>query len=161
MPVCIEKKILLSGTVQEYPCGLVHYEKNFVILRYAVDRTYRVGGFIIGPGDITYALYWQKCPYTVYTWHLQRPERRLYYFNIADSISLSPETVVWRDLVVDILIDDSGSVLVLDEEELSPDLEPGLRLHIEKTKRHILDQHPAIVREVTTLLKQYNVDGRT
>jgi Protein of unknown function (DUF402) len=154
MPPCIERKILLTGVIHEYPCDVVLYTERFGILRYVLDRQHSIGKFSLEPGDITYALYWSDRPYTLYTWRLRNSGRMLYYFNIADSISLQPDTFIWRDLVVDILIDDELSVQILDEQELPLYLEPTLRDTIERAKKHILDFYASIIREVNSILSE-------
>jgi len=148
MSVCIEKKLLLAGGFHEYRCELLHYSGRFGMLKYVVDRPYVVADITIEPGEVTHALYWTDRTYTLYTWHLHRTGRKLYYFNIADSVSLSPQLFVWRDLIEDILIDDSGKLTVLDKEDFPPDLDLVLRTVIGQAERHIIAHHPAIIAEV-------------
>jgi hypothetical protein len=151
---CLERKILLNGEVHEYACDLIRYSERFGILRYVLDRPYSIGTFSLEPGDVTYALYWNDRPYTLYVWRLRKTGGMLYYFNIADSISLLPHTFVWRDLVVDILIDDRLSVCILDEQDLPRHLDPALRNAIERAKETILDEYPAIIQEVDLVIRQ-------
>jgi predicted RNA-binding protein associated with RNAse of E/G family len=148
MPTCIERKLILTGGTQEFVCDLLRFSEQFGILNYIVDRRYTVGRYLLEPGDRTIALYWNDRPYTLYAWRLQRIARKLYYFNIADNISLSPHVFVWRDLIVDILIDDSGNLNVLDTKDLPSDLDPVLRIFIEQAEKHIIAHHPTIIREV-------------
>ncbi len=151
---CIEKKILLSGAVQEYPCQLMHLHDRFGVLRYVLDREYFVSDIPLNVGDITYALYWIDRPYTLYTWRWERSDDALYYFNIADNISLTRDEFIWRDLAVDILIDTRKAVRVLDEHELPSDLSHELRKYIERSKSLVLGHYPEIIREAASLLKK-------
>lgn len=153
MPVCLEKKITLAGQLHTYSCELVHYQHGFCILKYIIDRTYTIGGTTLFPGDITCALYWADRPYTLYIWSRTEPQRPIYYFNVADSISLKPEEVVWRDLVVDVLIDERGIAHVLDEHELPAYLDSDMRGYIEKSTQHILTHYPAILAEAQRFLR--------
>lgn len=157
MPPCIETKILLSGEIQRYECELVYFDNRFGMLKYTVDRHYKVNGIKLYPGDVTYALYWVDRPYTLYTWRLNRREGALYYFNIADRISLRPDEFTWRDLIVDILADGARDVHVLDEGELPQTLSPGLLHYIERAKVHLMSSYEKVIFEAETLLNAHGV----
>lgn len=152
MPACLERKTLLSGDVQEFVCDLLYHSERFGVLRYVLDRPYSVGPYSLASGDVTYALYWSDRPYTLYTWRIKRIRRTLYYFNLADSIILRPDAFQWRDLVVDILIDDKHTIHILDEEELPRELDPALLASIRYAKQHVLDCFPTIIREADRIL---------
>ena len=153
MPLCTERKILLSGGVQTYACELLHYTPGFGVLRYVLDREYVVGGIHLRPNDITHALYWEDRPYTLYLWHLTRARKTVSYFNIADSISLTPREFVWRDLAVDVLADQTGRVVVLDEDELPADLDQAMVAYIAEAKTHILNNNSTLIGEAKDLLQ--------
>ena len=157
MPICIEKKLLLSGETQIYPCDLVRLDNGFGILRYVVDRVYTVAGIRLAPGDVTYAFYWTDRPYTLYTWNPDANGTIVYYFNIADSIVHSRNEFSWRDLVLDILVDGSGEKHVLDEDEIPPSLEPGLREYIDASKMTVLSNGDDILNEVAPLVRSMHV----
>ncbi len=154
MAVCIERKRLLTGGMQEYSCELIRTTGNFGILRYVIDKIYAVDSITLEPGDVTYALYWNERPYTLYIWHRRRISGVLYYFNIADSISLLPNAFTWRDLVVDILIVEDGSAHILDEEELPRDLDPELYSYINRAKTFILNRYPDIILEADGIMRE-------
>jgi len=151
MSVCIEKKTFLSGALQEFSCELIHYSDSFGILRYVIDKSYVVAGISLSPGDITFAFYWTDRPYTLYTFRRMQLENTLYYFNIADRISLTRDVFAWRDLVIDILIDDKKNAYVLDEGDLPP-LDMELSDYIQSAKTHILARHEEIAMEADRLL---------
>jgi hypothetical protein len=151
LPRCQETKITLSGETKTYPCELISLNNGAGILRYIIDREYDVHGVKISPGDETIALYWEDRPYTLYIWRGQAAQDTAYYFNIADRISLTPREFIWRDLVVDILVDNRG-VHVLDEDELPPSLDAGLIRSIREAQAHVLANHPRIIKEVVAKL---------
>jgi len=155
MSRCREKKTVLSGAVQQYDCELLHHSYGFGMLRYVVDREYDVAGVQLAAGDVTHALYWSNRPYTLYTWHLQRIGVTLYYFNIADTIVLTPDEFRWRDLTVDILVDSRNTVRVLDEDELPAELPPELHRYIRSAKLHLLNHYHEIIKEAEAYLKGY------
>jgi len=146
MPLCLEKKLTLSGTVQVFECELLHLNNGFGMLKYIIDREYHIGEIKLRPGDITHALYWTDRPYTLYIWRLDE-NQPIYYFNIADRIALSPDEFVWRDLVIDIVIDANRKARVLDENELPGDLPPELLRYIHSARDHVLGHYGDIIDE--------------
>ncbi len=151
MAACIEKKLTLSGATLLFQCELLQLAPGRGVLRYVLDREYRVAGIQLFPGDITYALYWTDRPYTLYIWQT-RSHGRVYYFNIADSVSLAPDMFTWRDLAVDILIDDKSAPLVLDEDELPEDCSPDLTAYVRAAAHLVLSGYDAVIREAESLL---------
>ena len=154
MPLCTEKKILFSGEVLTFPCELVHLDNGMGVLKYVIDRSYDISGIKLLPGDITIALYWIDRPYTLYIWRLNQGKDTAYYFNIADRISLQPQEFIWRDLVVDVLVDTQKKVHVLDENELPVNLIPELAHYIQSAKSLILREHHEIIREADAAIKK-------
>ncbi len=155
MSTCVEQKVLLSGELHEYQCKLALLTDSFGILRYIIDREYHVDGISLRPGEVTSAFYWTNRPYTLYTWRHDRPGHELYYFNIADRVSLAKTRFIWRDLIVDILIDEHKTVHILDEDDLPSDLSPELRDYIERAQHHVLTHYRQIIEEV----KHCIIDG--
>lgn len=160
MPVCIEIKHTLSGRTEQYQCELVMLKDDFGILRYVIDRDYDIAGFRLAPGDETLALYWTGRLYTLYVWHRKKEGDRAYYFNIADSVALTPREFVWRDLAVDILITPNNEPVILDEHELPADLDSGLADHITRSKEHILANYKDLIKEADRLLASVTGDSR-
>ncbi len=150
MAACIEKKLTLSGRTDLFRCELLQLNPERGVLRYVLEREYRLAGIRLLPGDVTYALYWPDRPYTLYIWHTTTGP--VYYFNIADSVALTPETFVWRDLVVDILVADRSHPLVLDEEELPHDLPPELGAYIRSATHLVLSSYHTVIRESEDLI---------
>ncbi len=165
MSICIEKKLTLSGKVYLFKCELLLLNSDLGVLKYVIAREHAIDGIKLQPGDITHALYWIDRPYTLYIWHLTG-NRVIHYFNIADSISLQPREFLWRDLAVDIVIDDGRHVRVLDEDELPDNLDPKLSRYIQNAKATILQEHTSIIQEsnviVSTLPARaaFSVQGR-
>ena len=151
MPLCIETRLTLSGETKTYRCELLHFGSGFGVLRYVIDREYDVHGVVLAPGDETIALYWEDRPYTLYVWRRQAAQDTVFYFNIADQISLTPQEFIWRDLAVDILVDSSG-VHVLDEHELPADLDADLGRYINEAQAHILVHYEDIIQKAHMLL---------
>jgi hypothetical protein len=151
MSICIEKKLTLSGKVYLFECELLLLNSSLGVLKYVIDREYPVDGINLHPGDITHALYWTDRPYTLYIWHLTR-DRVVHYFNIADRISLQPREFLWRDLAVDIVIEDGRNIRVLDEDELPGNLEPELSRYIQNAKKTIIQEYALIIHEANVIV---------
>jgi protein associated with RNAse G/E len=152
VPICIEKKLTLSGKEKLFECELVHVNKNFGMLKYVIQRNNDIDGLKISPGDITYGLYWTDRPYTLYVWIVNQGKDRAYYFNVADRVSLQPNEFIWRDLTIDILIDPDLRVHLLDEHELPADLHPDLSNYIQSTKNLVLHRHREIMQEADSVI---------
>ena len=150
---CSETKLTLSGETHSYTCELISLQDGTGILRYVIDRPYDIAGFTLSPGDETLAVYWSGRPYTLYIWLRKHYGDRAYYFNIADSVSLSPGEFVWRDLAVDILVTEDGTVRVLDEHELPPGLSGDLITYIMKARDHVIAHFRDIIEEAEGLLE--------
>ncbi len=153
LPKVLERKLTLSDDVQTYICELLSLEGGVGILRYVIDRTYDVSGFRLSPGDVTLALYWEGRPYTLYVWFRIKEKDWAYYFNVADSVRLSPAEFLWRDLAVDILVGPAGNATVLDEEELPPNLAPDLAAYITRARDHVLGHFRDILKEADEILR--------
>jgi predicted RNA-binding protein associated with RNAse of E/G family len=130
--VVIERKTRLDGSVSEYRCERLSLDVHRrAVLRYVIDRQWVVGdtGIVLRPGQITIAHYWSDRPYNVYHW-LDGARTIAFYCNVASDTIIRDDLVGYTDLVVDVLLRPSGETIVLDEEELPPDLAPARRIHI-------------------------------
>lgn len=153
MKRCLEKKRYLSGAEVTFECELVALEERFGILKYVIDQQWQVSSLTLRPGVVTYAFYWTDRPYNLYWWLDEDGETLGYYFNLADSVSLSPQEFVWRDLIVDVLVLPSGQAQVVDEDEVPDTLDKELWRRIESGKQRVLGNHQAIIKEAATLLE--------
>jgi predicted RNA-binding protein associated with RNAse of E/G family len=125
----VERKNRLDGSHVDFVCERLLLEpQRRAVLRYVVDRDWHIEGadLVVPRGTVTIAHYWAERPYNVYHW--RAADRTLaYYCNVVSATSIEADQVSYDDLVVDVLIDPSGSALVLDEEDLPPDLAPSQR----------------------------------
>lgn len=153
--ICREVKRSLSGVELTYNCELVALSGRFGILKYELDREWRVGSLNLQPGMFSYGLYWVDRPYTLYLWFDNGREPLAHYFNLADSVTLSPQQFVWRDLVVDILVWPTGEIEVLDESELPTSVDDQLMDYIESSKALVLENYEAIIQEAKEMLAEY------
>lgn len=146
----IERKTRLDGRVSEYRCERLSLEVDRrAVLRYVLDREWVIGdtGVVLRPGQITIAHYWTDRPYNVYHW-LDGARTIAYYCNVASDTTVRDDMVSYTDLVVDVLLRPSGETIVLDEEELPPDLAPALRIHIARALETISAGPRRLVAEI-------------
>jgi predicted RNA-binding protein associated with RNAse of E/G family len=135
----IERKTRLDGSVSEYPCDLLSVEVDRrAILRYTMDREWVIAdtGIVLHSGQITIAHYWSDRPYNVYHW-LDGSRTIAYYCNVASDTIIREDLVGYTDLIIDVLLRPTGETIVLDEEELPPDLAPSRRIHIARALESI------------------------
>ena len=162
---CTERKIRLSGEVVTYRCELLALEIDYGILKFVTSEWRIVASATLEPGTYTFAVYWPGRNYNLYYWTFPEdppiegeeseptPLRPVgYYFNIVDSVSLSPLQFAYRDLVVDIFVTPEGELSVLDEEELPADTDESLRAFIEAIKRQVMRDYREIIEEVDLML---------
>ncbi len=155
---CVEKKTRLSGEVVSYQCELLSLERDHGVLRYVVPDTVTVGDLLIEKGSETYAVYWPGRNYNLYCWVVPGAQAAAelkpfaYYFNIVDSVSLTPAEFAYRDLAVDLLVFPDGEVRVLDEDELADGADQSVRDFVNAVKRQIQTAHGKIIAEATEIL---------
>ena len=152
MRVCKERKRYLSGDEVTFECELIALENKSGILKYVLDQEWQVQGLTLRPGDVTYAFYWTDRPYNLYWWVKRDGQTVGFYFNLADSVSLSPHEFVWRDLIVDVLILPGGQVQVIDEGEVPDDLDGELGALIASAKQQVLQNYPVIIKDARAML---------
>lgn len=126
------------------------------VLRYRVDREWRVGdgALIVPAGSVNLAHYWIDRPYNVY--QFMRDGRTLaYYCNVAEPTAIREDLVEYVDLAVDVLIDPAGKALVLDEDELPPDLAPARRKHIAKAVEELTSGTRRFISQIDEAARRY------
>jgi len=146
----IERKTRLDGSVAEFVCApLVIEPGRRAVLRYVTDREWAIAGTAVRvpPGTVTIGHYWVDRPYNVYHW-ISGGRTLGYYCNVATATTVEPDLVAYTDLTVDVLIEPSGAVTVLDEDELPPDLVPGYRLAIALALETLAADPRTLVREI-------------
>lgn len=148
----VERKTRLDGSRVEFAClGLDVVPGRSAVLGYAVDRDWSVaGGVVTVPrGTRTLGHFWADRPYNVYHW-LVDGRTLAYYVNVSAPPEITADTVSWLDLAVDILVRPDASFLVLDEDELPPDLDPVHRRTIARALEAVVTSPRAFAREIET-----------
>jgi predicted RNA-binding protein associated with RNAse of E/G family len=147
-PPIIEVKRRLDGSETRFTCDAALVEPGRrAVLIYVIDSPSEVPGVQLRPGMRTLAHFWMDRPYNVYHW-LDGGRTIGHYFNIGECSEISNERVAWNDYAVDILVTPGGLTRVLDEDELTPETSPAVRDLVETTRKRILAELPALVREI-------------
>ena len=115
---CLEIKQKIDGSREIFECDLIRISPQPAILRYTIKKHYHIDRIILEPNMITYGFYWENQEYTLYKWFDRDNKIIADYFNVADSVSITPETIVWRDLVLDLIVYPNGYFKWLDLDEL-------------------------------------------
>jgi len=151
-PQCREiKHLYLTGKTRIFDCDLIILKDDFGVLRYILKEPAIINNYIIPEKSVTYGFYWLNHPYTLYRWYDERGKSLGDYFNIADEVKISPQQFEWRDLIIDIFIDQKGRVAILDENELPKNLDTKLTNYIRRATGKVLRSHSEILNETNRL----------
>jgi uncharacterized protein len=145
-----ERKTRLDGSVVEYACEpLVVEEGRRAVVRYVTtqDRPLQGTDLVLRNGTVTIGHFWTDRPYNIYHW-LENGRTVAFYVSIAADTTIEPETIAYRDLVVDVLIRPSGAIEILDEDELPPSIEPRYRLVIAKALETCVTEAKRLTAEI-------------
>lgn len=145
-----ERKTRLDGSTTEFLCEpLVIVPGKRAVLRYVSDRERAIEGTDLRApaGTVTVAHYWVDRPYNVY--HLRVADRTLaYYCNLVAETTVEPALVSYTDLIVDVVLHESGAAEILDEDELPDDLAPAYRGAIAKGLEALITNPRMVIREI-------------
>ena len=144
----VEQKETLTGERRRYSCRLLALAPGEAVLLYVLRRAGRVADLALPRGTLSLGYFWEARPYNAYHWLAPGGGTLGLYVNVADRTRITPATVAWRDLTVDLLVTPDGRCRVLDEDELADDLAPALRATIEAARDEVLARYPALLAEV-------------
>ncbi len=144
----IERKTRFDGSVQEFACQALLIEPaRRAVIRYELDRDWRVGGMVLPKGGYTAGHFWTDRPYNVYHW-LNAGTTLGYYFNVGLVDEITETTVAWRDLIIDVLVKPDGAIDILDEDEVPADLPAEHRRTIAQALEQIVTNPKRLVQEI-------------
>lgn len=149
-----EFKRFFDGGTRKYSCQLLFFSQSRCILKYILPSEIRVGDMLLNKGTITLGFYWQNRPFLVYSWY-HNQEALGYYFSIIDQLELTPTSLSYRDLVVDVLIDKQLNLSVLDREELSPLCPPTTLDYINSALETIHTEYKQIIAQIESEAKPF------
>jgi hypothetical protein len=144
----LEIKEKLSGTRHEFASALLHRGEREAVSLYILPSDGGLGGVPLREGTRCLGFFWEERAYNVYYAVDDAGALIVCYINLSDRTTITPDAIVWRDLIVDVVITPDGTCLVLDEDELPADLDPSLGASIAATRDELVTEHPALLADL-------------
>lgn len=158
-----EIKRNLNKPDQTFECELMRHDGDRVVVSYVSPRPYRVRDVYVKPGTLTLAYYRENLPYIV--WKMIAPDDRLtgYYIHLCGDVRITPHTVEYRDLILDVWFFPDGAHRILDEDELDAAQAAGLidrdtAQAVRRIARDLIDRFPVLRTEFDALLKRASTE---
>ena len=132
LPTILETKRTLAGDAKTFPCKVLERaaDGDGLIVLFVSDRHYQVAGLELPAGTVTFGHFWLQRAFHVYHWMTPAGATLGHYFNLADQLQVTADTLSYRDLCVDLLARPGAPPEVLDEHELPADLDAVTRRQI-------------------------------
>ncbi|MCK4352714.1 DUF402 domain-containing protein [candidate division WOR-3 bacterium] len=148
---------LIDNTKRMYDCELISIDEEKMIVEHIRERDYDISVAILKAGGMTRAIYWKDRNFHV--WKMFAPDKELigYYINICENVQISRKQIIWTDLVLDLWVNNSGSIYWLDEDEVKEYKLKGLLSEnqisvIQKTKHYLEHNYQNIISEANKCL---------
>ncbi|HEY0713108.1 MAG TPA: DUF402 domain-containing protein [Polyangia bacterium] len=153
LPHMLETKRSLSGPDKTFACRVLARAPGTVTVLFVSGRVFRTADLTLPVGTVTFGHFWVDRPYNVYHW-LRGPGTSdagttiALYMNLSDETRIDGEHLAFRDLAVDVLARPGHPLIVLDEDELPPNLDPALRDYIDRGVARVQSDLLALVPEL-------------
>lgn len=148
LPPIVEIKRTLAGVEKRFHCTLLAGGPDRAVVLWIATEPMHVHGIELPAGTVSFGHFWADRHYNAYHWVDDARATIGFYFNICDRVSIRPDVIDWRDLIVDVLVTPGGRLQVLDEHELPAQLDPDVAEHIEIGKASILRAPAAVTAEI-------------
>lgn len=161
----LEVKRHLNKPDESYLCDLLLRDNaHFMVLKYVNERAGRVGGVPFEVGAITYAYY--KTGQEFVLWKMLGLNENLkgYLFHICRDVELEKDRVAYTDMLLDVWIDDEGSVNILDRDEVEDCVAEGIIGNeevswISRQEKNIIRNWRKIIADFESLLAKISTAG--
>lgn len=148
---------------QTFDCQLRRHGGNWIVISYISSRPYSIADIHIAPQTLTLAYYEVDCPYII--WKMIAPDGQLFghYVHICEQVRITPDTVEYRDLLLDLWFSPDGTHRILDEDELQTAhakhmISDDAVTHIHDTANDVIHRFPKIRTTFDTLLENQQVN---
>jgi Protein of unknown function (DUF402) len=153
----VETKRTLDGRVQSFSCAGLLISPRLAIVRFDHTIARSVAGFFFPEGSHTIGYFWRARSYNCYRFTSPSGAVIAYRFDVVDRVTIRAGAVSFRDLLLDIWVDRSGTVQVEDEEDVAAAVAAGLLgaralARITRARRLVLRDHPRIIAECESAL---------
>ena len=119
----VKIKRTLAGAEKRFDCTLLAGDGNHAVVLWIAPERMHVHGVELPAGTVSFGHFWADRHYNAYHWLGPARDTIGFYFNICDRVSILPDVIDWRDLVIDVLATPAGRLDVLDEDELPAQLD--------------------------------------
>ena len=148
LPAITEIKHYYNGKRLHFQCSCLEQKAQSVVVLYRLKGDTQVAELKLPKGTLSLGYFWEQKNYNIYHWLTPQGEHLGTYLNIADQTRVHPQSIEWRDLIVDLLITPDHGCQVLDEDELPDNLHATTAQLIQSQKRLILEQHESLQEQV-------------
>jgi Uncharacterized domain/protein associated with RNAses G and E len=107
-------------------CLLEPPDRAVVCFRVPVEWTHPQCDLHVLPGSYSFGYFWSDRNYNVYHFVLPDGKPVGLYINVACNTTITSESIDWHDLYVDLWINNEGSLVILDENEVPADFDQDL-----------------------------------
>lgn len=161
MDILEEIKIHKNKETQKFLCEVLRRDEGFLVLRYRAPSEGNISDIFLKKGSTTIAYYWADRGYIL--WRIFHPDGALAgnLFHICRDVLISPKSISYLDLIIDVWISPDNAVRILDEDELEECKRAGLLngdelRWIETQKKILLTDYCSIIRDavrIETIIK--------
>jgi len=151
LPRLLEMKRTLDGGEKTFDCNVLARAQDRLVVLFVAPATMRVHGVDLPAGTVTFGHFWEDRPYNVYHWLRARDGATIgVYVNLAADTRLDEDTLVWLDLIADVLVLPGSPPAILDEDEVPGDASPAIRARIAAAPARLLADLPGQLGELET-----------
>ena len=149
LPHLLEVKRTLDGREKRFDCRVLARDEGHAVVLFVAPAAMHVHGVDLPAGTVTFGHFWQDRPYNVYHW-LRAGDGTVIgvYANLAGETRLDGDTLVWLDLIVDVLVLPGRAPAILDEDEIPDDLPSAVRARLADAQRRLLGDLSALLVEL-------------
>jgi predicted RNA-binding protein associated with RNAse of E/G family len=142
-----EIKTNLNDEQTRFKCERIHYAEGETVVLYRMPAEHQLEDLLLPENTLSLGYFWETRAYNAYHWVDDNRQTLALYFNVCDNTRISPTQVAWRDLTVDVLITPDLRCRVLDEDELTDDLDIDLLSRINATRDALCTEPARRLRE--------------
>lgn len=140
---------MLDGSEKRFDCRVLARAEDRVVVLFVAPRAMQVHGVALPAGTVTFGHFWEGRPYNVYHWLRPADGAGIgVYANLASDTRLDGDTLVWLDLIVDVLILPGREPALLDEDEVPVDAPPSLLARLAHARTRLFDDLPGLLPEL-------------
>lgn len=134
-------------------CRLICKKSDRIVLFHAVEKRWNIDGVIIKPPMFTIATYWTDRSYNLYCWFKPDGSYVAAYFNVVElpGYQFKDDTLIYQDLVLDVLVQPNQRPVVLDMKELS-DIDKATSTQAKRISELLLKSATRIINESLSTL---------